>query len=284
MRVLPLSCGTARAVVGEGDSDPHQLGLRRVQRELKESGLLLFRGFAVDQAVFRTFASRFSAQQISSPGDAKEEASQGDGVQLIVPNGRAQDLHQENGTLASRPDLLWFYCEKPAARRGQTTYADGVRVWQALSARTRRLFLSRRIRYEDSLPRRHWLTPDGYLDIRMHVGRLRLSGSTVRFDEDDTLVREYVTSAVGPSRWGGQLAFTNSLRGPYVHTVTFEDGSPIPQAVLDEIDAVHAQLMQDIPWQAGDMVMIDNTRYVHGRRAFRDRSRQVYTYMSLANF
>jgi len=271
-------------LIGDGDSDPLNLSVRRIRRELKEAGLLLFRGFSFDKTVFRLSATRFSAQQIPSPGDAKESDTDGDGVQLIVPNGSAQDLHQENGTLASRPDLLWFYCETPAARRGETTYADGAQVWMALSQRTRRLFLSRRIRYADTVPRQHWLTPDGYLNVRMHVGQLRLKGSTVRFDQDDTLVREYVTSAVNPCRWGGQPAFTNSLRGPYVHAVTFEDGSPIPTAVIDEIDEVHARLVQDIPWQAGDVVMIDNTRYVHGRRPFRDRSRRVFTYMSLANF
>lgn len=283
MNAALLPCGTAQ-VWSAGNPDLSCLDPLKVRQELMASGLLLLRGFETDRERFRRFAMQFSAQVITSPGEAKLADAEGSGVQLIVPEGSAQDLHQENGTLASRPDLLWFHCAAPAAQGGETTYADGVRIWQELGPDTRRLFLSRRIRYCDRVPRADWLTSDGFLEVRMHVGKLRLKGSVVRFDEDDNLVREYVTSAVGLSRWGRQPAFVNSLRGPYVHTVTFEDGSPIPDVVIEEIDSVHARLVRGVAWQAGDILVIDNTRCVHGRRAFRDLYRRHYTFMSLANF
>jgi len=112
-----------------------------------------------------------------------------------------------------------------------------------------------------------------------------MAGSVVRFDENDVMVNEFVAPAVVTTKWSGEPAFVNSLRGPYPNiTTTFEDDTPIPLDVLDEIDALHARFTQEIPWQGGDFVMIDNTRYLHGRRRFDDPRRKTYCTMSLANF
>ncbi|PYC19670.1 TauD/TfdA family dioxygenase [Pseudomonas mosselii] len=284
MDLSDLSCGIAKLWHSDQNRDLFKLDRHDIESTFKSAGLLLFRGFETSPQLFESFASQFSSQVIISPGEAKSGITVGSGMQLIARDGAAQDLHQENGAIASRPELLWFYCATPAASQGETTYADGVAIWQALAAETREHFLSQQVRYSDCLPRQAWLTAEGFLDARMHVGSLRLKGSSVRFDEDDTLIREYVSPAVAYPKWCPQAAFVNSLRGPYDHTVTFEDGTAIPQALIDEIDQVHQALMQEIHWQAGDILLIDNTRYVHGRRAFQCMERTHYTFMSLANF
>jgi alpha-ketoglutarate-dependent taurine dioxygenase len=94
-----------------------------------------------------------------------------------------------------------------------------------------------------------------------------------------------VVSAVNETKYGFQLAFANSLTGPYPdYRKTFEDYSEIPATVFQEIRQLHEKLTEKIPWQAGDLVMIDNSRYLHGRCAFDDRQRRLFTLMSLANF
>ncbi|KPA89263.1 TauD/TfdA family dioxygenase [Pseudomonas sp. RHF3.3-3] len=284
MDLSDLSCGTAKLCSSGNCRDLFKLDRSAIEDTFKSAGLLLFRGFETSPQIFESFASQFSSQTIISPGEAKLGSAVGSGMQMIARDGAEQDLHQENGAIASRPELLWFYCATPAASQGQTTYADGIAIWQALAAETRERFLAQKIKYSDCLPREAWLTADGFLDARMHVGSLRLKGSSVRFDDDDTLIREYISPAVVSPKWCQQAAFVNSLRGPYNHTVTFEDGTAIPQCVLDEIDDVHRALVQEVHWQAGDIMLIDNTRYVHGRRAFQCSARTHYTFMSLANF
>lgn len=279
-----LPCHIAKVWNSSTSRDLFELNRADIEEEFKRAGLILFRGFEVTPQSFERFASQFSSQIIISPGEAKSGTAVGSGVQLIARDGAEQDLHQENGALASRPELLWFYCATPADGEGETTYADGIAVWQALSENTRKLFLSKRVKYSDSLPREAWLTPDGFLDARMHVGQLRLKGSIVRFDDQDTLIREYIAPAATQPKWSEQTAFVNSLCGPYDHVVTLEDGSPIPSDVIEEIHAVHTALIRAVTWQSGDILLIDNTRYVHGRRAFQDVKRTHYTFMSLANF
>ena len=45
---------------------------------------------------------------------------------------------------------------------------------------------------------------------------------------------------------------------------------------MDEVRHVTAELTVDIRWQDGDLVMIDNRRVMHGRRAIEDRRRSLF--------
>jgi alpha-ketoglutarate-dependent taurine dioxygenase len=40
----------------------------------------------------------------------------------------------------------------------------------------------------------------------------------------------------------------------------------------------------DLEWEVGDIVMIDNKRVMHGRRAFEDPNRRVAAMLSMPNF
>ncbi|WP_292865583.1 TauD/TfdA family dioxygenase [Nostoc sp. LPT] len=57
----------------------------------------------------------------------------------------------------------------------------------------------------------------------------------------------------------------------------FEDGSKLHEEVADELEKLYDKFTQEISWQAGDLAMIDNSRFMHGRREFKDNRRQVFT-------
>jgi alpha-ketoglutarate-dependent taurine dioxygenase len=95
-------------------------------------------------------------------------------------------------------------------------------------------------------------------------------------------------AAVTP-RWTDRKAFVNSI--PIVmwqeddlklkrSVVRMADGSPIPRDVVDEMWQVCDANTHNISWQAGDLVMIDNTRMMHGRRAFTGTHRQISVRMA----
>ena len=45
-------------------------------------------------------------------------------------------------------------------------------------------------------------------------------------------------------------------------------GKAIPEKFIDEIKRVADDITVDHSWQQGDVVMLDNVRFMHGRRAF----------------
>ena len=55
--------------------------------------------------------------------------------------------------------------------------------------------------------------------------------------------------------------------------------SRIPEDVVREITEIQRRLIVPTPWQKQDFLMLDNTRFMHGRRAFTDTGRDIYLRM-----
>jgi hypothetical protein len=55
-----------------------------------------------------------------------------------------------------------------------------------------------------------------------------------------------------------------------------EDVTPIPADIVDELRRIEAEVTLDVPWRPGDVLIVDNTRFLHGRRAFSDLRREIY--------
>src|SRR5262249_185557 len=148
------------------------------------------------------------------------------------------DLHCESARGPNPPDLLWFQCIKPARTGGETTFADGIEIWNQLSAATRELFTSKRVNFVEVLPELQWR-----VGLRLffcsELDHINLAGTTFRFQQDGTLRMEFLTSAVRRTRWTGAETFTNSLTGPYPGNTLFEDGTEVPESAMAEIKAVH---------------------------------------------
>jgi hypothetical protein len=54
---------------------------------------------------------------------------------------------------------------------------------------------------------------------------------------------------------------------------TFEDGATIPEDLVLEIGAAAGNCVIDLQWRDQDLLMLDNTRFMHGRRAIIDPKR-----------
>ena len=48
----------------------------------------------------------------------------------------------------------------------------------------------------------------------------------------------------------------------------FGDGGPVGRDVVDTVNAVYAATSRSTPWQAGDLLVVDNVAAAHGREAF----------------
>ncbi len=78
--------------------------------------------------------------------------------------------------------------------------------------------------------------------------------------------------AVHESRLPNRLCFINHLPSaamePQVKRVCMVSGREIPVEVMDEIQARSDLLTYEHGWQVHDLVMVDNRRFFHGRRAY----------------
>lgn len=271
-------------------ADSSILNIKRqdIFRKLASHGAVLFRGFCVNINVFSSIV------ELTTPKTAIDPARSffAKNVQLVDSGTDAIGLHCENGTTPLVPDVVWFYCERAASIGSQTTLCDGIEVWKHLSAQTQEMFLSKKVRFSRNVKSDLWTKyvkhhfPELVNETQINQKMLdkvfgHIVGSDVRLNPDGSLFLSHAAFAAHPTSFSEVVAFANSLFTPSFNyeapTVCFEDGKPIPEWLLQESRSQMKILTTEIPWKSGDVIMIDNSRVMHGRRRIEDTTRKIFT-------
>jgi alpha-ketoglutarate-dependent taurine dioxygenase len=309
-KAVPYDLGSALRIQATGGLALSQLPRDEIWDLFRRAGMLLFEGFQADRRTVREFSELFStSDEVFSPGRPMLETGAGT-VQTVEPGTAPIELHRENAFLPIQPDLLWFICARPAARGGQTTFCDGAALWRALQPGTRKRFTEQRvIGHSVSVPVAHFeaLLGEGvsqpdiceFLDmlhgslpmLNERVHGLNAEGS-YQVNPDGTFHVKLFCSPVIETRYGREKAFANGIlvylregrAGSADHeiAITFDDETEIPAEVIAEVREAAGRLTGQINWAAGDVAMIDNSRYMHGRRAFDDAQREMYSLVTYA--
>lgn len=283
------------------------LPVDEVTNLFKERGFLGFTGFNADMDTFEKFSNQFSTDYMDHTGGGSLRQvinKTGDKTILSVaynynPNeGQFGDkeqktfglpLHADRSYTHSQPPLMWFHCMVPAKNDGQTTVADGVTLYDQLSDRSKEVFENNQIDYIRTYVDGEWqlwANTDSLDQVREYCKENELD---LTITPDKTVRTHSLRSAVVKPRWTDKKAFVNSI--PIVDwqeeklksqrsVVRLADGSPIPEDVRKDMWKVCDANTHNIVWNPGDLVMVDNTRMMHGRRAFTGRDRQISVRMA----
>ena len=301
MKTAPISEEFGTRIVATDKSNIFAIDQENIRSLFKKSGVLLFRDFDINTDKFEQFTNLFGTEFMHYIGGAQVRKiinKNGDqtisSVNFYTDSDKQQKrtfklpLHGEMFYTKSRPTLLWFYCVAPPLEDGETTVCDGVQVYQELSEATKNLFKTKRIKYIRHYANGEWQGRFQTNDLSELAKFCQESDLHLKIDKDtQAITTEYVYPAIVKTRWGGQEAFLNSIlivewqeaAGKTDSIVRLEDNSRIPDDVLLELQEVTERLTYLISWQRGDILMIDNTRMLHGRRAFSDQQRELYTRM-----
>lgn len=209
-------------------------------------------------------------------------------------------LHREGSYAPGCPDLLMLYCVRPADPSdpgGQTNLCDGVELLKALPANTQKFVNDAILKWSWSATPERWRASLGADSKEAALARLNMMTKRLpswekleaEFD-DDILKGVFQTLCVIPTRWGGKRSFCNSLliyhyrqatefypKHQYVPTLS--DGSPFPHDLLAEISGYANERTHSTHWRANDILIFDNSRYMHGRTGFKDTQRQILVRM-----
>lgn len=269
----------------EGVTDLLDFSTPWINQNLSEYGALIFRNFSVSLDKFTKFIASHSSRVTNDP--ARKASSSN--AQLIQAGDVEMGLHIENGNLPFLPEAQWFYCEKAAREGSQTTLCDGFFVWNQLSDKAKRLFSRKRLQFSRNIPEHLWKK---YLSTELEISLEEVGDSTLesvnktvegqqyQIKPDGSVYSRYKVWAVRPTQFSKRLAFANSMLGPSVNyeppRITWEDGSMIAPSLWDEVMEVTESCTDDIQWADGDVVLVDNTRLMHGRRKVLDQQRRMF--------
>jgi len=228
---------------------------------------------------------------------------------VLTATGETQEfpvpLHGEMYYLPRQPRLLWFMCAVPPPDGvgGETTLCDGSALLERLSPETRGYLEANRLAYRRLLRSGEWQETFGTDDVEVARARCAENETALEHDpETDSVRTVYVTSAILPGP-DGRPGYMGSLMPVYFAeagrrqqiaatgqgelpplTVRAEDGGEIPMAVVHEALAAGSAMETAVPWSAGDVLVVDNARVLHGRTASQSPERMVYVRMGEARF
>jgi len=230
-------------------------------------GVILFRDFELDENILTQFTDLYT--EIYS-GDAlrREKRFNNKKIRNVDYGFEEAILHSESSFAPSFPEIIWLFCNIPAMTGGQTILCDGLKLWDILSLETKQFFLGEQIHYELRIPvikeqnkkiKKPWLLP--YIGVG--IGFINY--------EDGCLYTVQKRYAVQEARIGGKYNFVNHLLSinaePQIIGGLLSNGSEIPECIYNEIKVKSDQLIYDHTWQKNDLLMVDNKRFMHGRRS-----------------
>ena len=266
---------------------------------VREHGGVIFRGFRVATPEFLVVARALGHRFYNMALDPKiRELVTADGMVAGALKGTsALPLHMERGYSPLKPELVLFHVLQPSAAGGESLLCHGARALEALPAATADRLRTKRLKYRHTWEPEAWrgrygATPDDV--TRLFAGNPDIVEH--RF-EGDLLHYSYLVPAIVRSRLGGGEAFANSLEGTWEmmhasretrraihdHAVMFEDDEPITQELVDDVHAAVTRATEVHPLAACDVLVLDNYRVMHGRRAF-EGNRVIHTIMAAASF
>lgn len=297
--VSPLTPDLGRVLMPRANSSDHSLPQKGsgVIDTFKSSGVLLFRGFDLEKDAFVSYTESLTPdfQDYSGGAYAREKIDGNDTVLSVTGHRQffAVPMHGEMFYTKYRPTVLWFYCVEPPVSGGETTVCDGIALYNRLSPRSRELFDNQPIsyirHYQDGDWQKIYLTDS--IDEVAAVCDKRDTAFTYH-EEDGSISTRYTCSAITTPLYTDRPAFVNNIlpvlvqeaNGNTHSLVRFADGERIPEDVVAEIRELAEELTIGVEWQKGDLVMVDNSRLMHGRRAFNDTQRELNMRMSSTVF
>jgi hypothetical protein len=199
-------------------------------------------------------------------------------------------LHHELAQTPSFPSHLFFFCEQPAETGGATPLCRSDVLFERLAERcpvfardceTKGLKYTNVMASENDLTSgmgRGWQSTLRAKTRDEAEARLRsMSYSWQWIDNGDLRVTTPVLPAVRPLD-GNRKSFFNQLiaafqgwkdsRNDPSKAITFGDGSPLDRDAVNVATRIGEELSFDLPWQKGDVALVDNFVTMHGRRTF----------------
>ncbi|MEQ1878646.1 MAG: TauD/TfdA family dioxygenase [Bdellovibrionia bacterium] len=195
-----------------------------IAARLRETGAILFRNFpVVDATDFETFATALDSKimQYKAGTSDRERVSGNVHTSTSMPAYFKLALHHEMAYRKKSPDGIFFFCAKAPLWGGETTIADGRKIFRELSEAVREKFTQQPVRFERKLlnaasPRRWYL--------KLSRAFRMMSWQRVFKTDEPKQVEEILKAQGYEFEWSkrGDLNFWNDLNPVTAHPETRE--------------------------------------------------------------
>jgi len=269
--------------------------LEGIKDRLSTSGAVLFRGFPVqsDQdldTVIASFDYQTFTYEESLSNAVRVNRTQRVFTANEAPPSEGIFLHNEMAQTPIYPTRLFFFCEQAAETQGETSLCRCDQLYAKLKEIDPDFIKNceeKGVKYTNIMPNgdnpesgqgRGWQTTLGVKTKQEAELRLKELGYSWTWLPDGSLG---ATSAILPAvkhLKRGTSVFFNQLIAAYqgwgdvshfgAKIICFGDDSDITDEQMQRVIKAADDLIFDVPWQNGDIALVDNFMAMHGRRPF----------------
>jgi len=266
-----------------------------IETELRKRGGILFRGFNVKSA--EDFSGLTSSlcrrmmkyQERSTP---RTEVAENIYTSTEYPAEQFIALHNEFSYARTWPMKIWFFCQEAAAMGGETPIADSRLVYQRMDPEVRQRFASRGVRYVRhygsgiDLPWQTVFQTDSRAEVEAYCRQAPIEWQWLG---DDRLKTWQIRQGVAAHPQTGEMVWFNQAHLFHVSNLEREvreslvatfgeeglprqawygDGGEIEEEALAEVRRAYEEVLVEIEWRQGDVLLLDNMLVAHGRRPY----------------
>ncbi|SHG61185.1 TauD/TfdA family dioxygenase [Massilia sp. CF038] len=264
-------------------------------RLLKERGAVLLRGFgALDAAGLGELATLHAGalREYDNRSTPRTQVSGRVFTSTEYPADQTIPMHNEMSYTDAWPALLFLACVQPSVTGGETPLADSARVYARIAPDVRERFerdgvmyvrnfgLGLDLSWQEVFQTSDRSQVDAY--CKAHgIAAEWLGGERLRTRH--VVQASLLCQATGERVWfnQGHLFHVSSLpheveqelRADFAEdelprNAMHGDGTPFTAHELADIRAAYKAEEIATPWQAGDVVVVDNEQFAHGRRPY----------------
>ena len=271
---------------------------------LPKHGAILFRGFTGgvgNQRFCNEFAKLFGHELLSYDFGSTPRTDLGEGVYTATeyPSHQIIPLHNEQAYTLQWPRKIWFHCVIEPEVDGETPIADSRKIYQNIPNDIRERFDNKKLLYVRNygngldLPWNKVFNTESRDQVESFC---RQNAIEYMWKDDGELKTWQRCQATAQHQITSEWVWFNQAHLFHIsnleesarevlldivepedlpRNVYYGDGSEIEDSVLDEIRGVLDAETVLFPWQEGDIMMLDNMLFAHGRSTFSGKRKIV---------
>ena len=267
---------------------------------LAKRGAVLFRGCPVDSA--EDFEKMLDKAQFENApyvgGAAPREAVTKSRILTAndSPPHEKIPFHHEMSQVPKPPKYIFFYCDIPASKGGETSIVDSNEVYNefvSIDASFAKEVEEKGIRYVRVMPKendksspigRSWKSTFMAETREQAEEKMKEQGMNWTWLDNDDLITETATlPAIKVYEEEQRPTFFNSMVAAYIgwedvrndrkKAVKLGDGDSVKGDVLEKVAVAMDEKSVNFKWAKGDVLWLDNRQVMHARRPFEGERR-----------
>jgi alpha-ketoglutarate-dependent taurine dioxygenase len=266
-----------------------------VRADSLKHGAILFRGFKISgSSDFERFVKSVFPDlcEYREPSSPRTEVNNRIYTSTEYPASQWIQLHNEMSYSHSWPRRVFFYCDKPAEKGGETPIASSRKVFESLDSGIKERFMRKGVMYVRNfhpgldLSWQHVFQTEDRSMVEAHC---RSAGIEVEWIARDHLRSRQIRQAVLKHPETGEEVWFNQAHAFHVSSLPvavresllnqmkeedlprnayYGDGTRIEASIIEEIREAYSCASLIFQWQKGDILLLDNMQVAHGRAPF----------------